>query len=221
MPRQPDPHLQERILNAAQKLWKKGADETLTMRAVAQAAGTNTPAVYRRFRNREDILRALLRRIQQDVVAALQPCSCAEEACERYVEFAVSHRSRVRTLLHPRLRTIGSGPVGPCFSAAGAPAYHAIHGEQIGRAAGRDGRGPHPPIAGSVDDGARNGHAADFESHPGGACSGTAFRVRGCGGDSDHQLVEFVSPELIDLARCAQFLVQDFAQKNSLFLRKI
>ena len=71
MPRQPDPHLQERILNAAQKLWKKGADETLTMRAVAQAAGTNTPAVYRRFRNREEILRALLRRIQQDVVEAL------------------------------------------------------------------------------------------------------------------------------------------------------
>jgi AcrR family transcriptional regulator len=91
MPRQPDPHLQERILNAAQKLWKKGADETLTMRAVAQAAGTNTPAVYRRFRNREEILRALLRRIQQDVVEALEPCAGAEEACERYLEFAVNH----------------------------------------------------------------------------------------------------------------------------------
>lgn len=91
MPRQPDPDLQERILNAAQKLWKKGAEKTLTMRAVAKAAGTNTPAVYRRFRNREDILRALLRRIQQDVVEALQPCSCAEEACQRYVEFAESH----------------------------------------------------------------------------------------------------------------------------------
>jgi AcrR family transcriptional regulator len=91
MPRQPDPDLQERILNAAQKLWKKGAEKTLTMRAVAKAAGTNTPAVYRRFENREDILRALLRRIQQDVVDALQPCSCPEEACERYLEFAVSH----------------------------------------------------------------------------------------------------------------------------------
>jgi AcrR family transcriptional regulator len=91
MPRQPDPDLQERILNAAQKLWKKGADETLTMRAVAKAAGTNTPAVYRRFQNREDILRALLRRIQLDVVNSLQPCSSPEEACERYLEFAVSH----------------------------------------------------------------------------------------------------------------------------------
>src|SRR5579863_10146752 len=91
MPRQPDPHLQERILNAAQKLWKKGADQTLTMRAVAKAAGTNTPAVYRRFRNREDIMRALLRRIQTDVVDSLQPCSSPQEACDRYLEFALSH----------------------------------------------------------------------------------------------------------------------------------
>ena len=91
MPRQPDPDLQERILNAAQKLWKKGAEKTLTMRAVAKAAGTNTPAVYRRFQNRQDILRALLQRIQQDVVEALQSCSSPEEACEHYLEFAVNH----------------------------------------------------------------------------------------------------------------------------------
>lgn len=91
MPRQPDPDLQERILNAAQRLWKKGAEKTLTMRAVAKAAGTNTPAVYRRFRNREDILRALLRRIQQDVGEALRPCRSPEEVCQRYLEYALSH----------------------------------------------------------------------------------------------------------------------------------
>ncbi|HXR17505.1 MAG TPA: TetR/AcrR family transcriptional regulator [Terriglobales bacterium] len=91
MPRQPDPDLHERILNAAQKLWKKGAEKTLTMRAVAQAAGTNTPAVYRRFRNRDDILRALLRRIQQDVGDALRPCRSPEEVCQRYLEYALSH----------------------------------------------------------------------------------------------------------------------------------
>lgn len=91
MPRQPDPDLQERILNAAQRLWKKGAEKTLTMRAVAKAAGTNTPAVYRRFRNREDILRALLQRIQQDVGEALRLCQSPEEVCERYIEYALSH----------------------------------------------------------------------------------------------------------------------------------
>src|SRR5271169_1916146 len=91
MPRRADPDLQERILDAAQKLWKKGAEKTLTMRAVAEAAGTNTPAVYRRFRNREDILHALLRRIQQDVSEALRPCQSPEEICERYLEYALSH----------------------------------------------------------------------------------------------------------------------------------
>jgi AcrR family transcriptional regulator len=91
MPRQPDPDLQERILNAAQRLWKKGAEKTLTMRAVAKAAGSNTPAVYRRFRNRQDILRALLRRIQQDVGDALRPARSPEEVCECYLEYALSH----------------------------------------------------------------------------------------------------------------------------------
>src|SRR6266851_10440797 len=91
MPRHIDPEVEERILQAARRLWHKGGESALNMRAVAKAAGTNTPAVYRRFRNREDILRALLRRIQQDVVDALKPCSCPEEACQRYLEFAESH----------------------------------------------------------------------------------------------------------------------------------
>ena len=91
MPRHADPDLEPRILNAAQKLWKKGAEKALTMRAVAKAAGTNTPAVYRRFRNREDILRALLRRIQLDVAEMLGSCTSPEEICERYLDYALSH----------------------------------------------------------------------------------------------------------------------------------
>ena len=67
MPRQPDPDLEERILKSAQVLWKKGGEEALTMRAVARAAKTNTPAVYRRFKDREDLLRGLLRRIGQQI----------------------------------------------------------------------------------------------------------------------------------------------------------
>jgi AcrR family transcriptional regulator len=91
MPRQLDPDLQERILNSALKLWRKGAEKTLTMRAVAKAAGTNTPAVYRRFKDRREILHALLRRLQRDVADVVRTCQSPEEACERYVEFALSH----------------------------------------------------------------------------------------------------------------------------------
>ena len=63
MPRQPDPDLEDRILKAAQALWKRGGDKALTLRAVARAAGTNTPAVYRRFKDRRDLVRSLLLRI--------------------------------------------------------------------------------------------------------------------------------------------------------------
>ncbi|MFZ0419759.1 MAG: TetR/AcrR family transcriptional regulator [Candidatus Sulfotelmatobacter sp.] len=91
MPRPPNPDLEEQILKAARKLWKKGGGGALTMRAVAQAAGTNTPAVYRRFRDREDILRALLQIIRLEFGAVLKAASSPEEACERYVDYGLSH----------------------------------------------------------------------------------------------------------------------------------
>jgi AcrR family transcriptional regulator len=91
MARQGDPHLENRILKTARKLWKKGAGDALTMRAVALAARTNTPAVYRRFRTRDDILRALLQQTRQTIREQLANAPSVEEACERYIDFALSH----------------------------------------------------------------------------------------------------------------------------------
>jgi AcrR family transcriptional regulator len=91
MSRQPDPDLEGRILDAARRLWKKGVGEALTMRAVARAAGTNTPAVYRRFRRREDILRTLWQRTRLEILQQLETSSSTEEACERYLDFALKH----------------------------------------------------------------------------------------------------------------------------------
>jgi len=91
VPRRPDPDLENQILNAAQKLWKKGGEKALTMRAVAKAAGTNTPSVYRRFRDREDILRAIMQRIRLEIAAQVEAASSPEEGCERYLDYASSH----------------------------------------------------------------------------------------------------------------------------------
>lgn len=91
MPRRPDPDLEGKILDAAQKLWKKGGEKALTMRAVAKAAGTNTPSVYRRFRDREDILRGLLQRIRGEIAGRMEDISSPEEGCERYLDYALSH----------------------------------------------------------------------------------------------------------------------------------
>jgi len=90
MPRHPDPDLEERVLCAADKLWRKGGDEALTMRAVAEAAGTNTPAVYRRFKDRDDLIRALLLRIAERIREHFQKGGTLEEMCEAYVDYALS-----------------------------------------------------------------------------------------------------------------------------------
>ena len=89
--RQADPDLEHRILSAARRLWNRGAGKALTMRAVARAARTNTPAVYRRFPHRDDILRALLLRIRAEITEELRAALSVEEACEHYVDYALHH----------------------------------------------------------------------------------------------------------------------------------
>jgi len=89
MPRHPDPDLEARILNAAHKLWHRGGDDALTLRAVAKAARTNTPAVYRRFKDRHDLLRGLLLRIVDRLGNIFEASHNLEAILESYVEFAL------------------------------------------------------------------------------------------------------------------------------------
>jgi AcrR family transcriptional regulator len=89
MPRQPDPNLEDRILNAAQALWKRGGDQALTMRAVARAAGTNTPAVYRRFKDRRDLVRGLVLRTVARLRRHFEAGETLEGMAEAYVEEAL------------------------------------------------------------------------------------------------------------------------------------
>ncbi|MGA1988654.1 MAG: TetR/AcrR family transcriptional regulator [Candidatus Sulfotelmatobacter sp.] len=90
MPRHPDPDLEERILKAAQTLWKRGGDKALTLRAVAKAAGTNTPAVYRRFKDRRDLVRGLLMRTASRVGKTFDTHETLEEMAESYVDLALA-----------------------------------------------------------------------------------------------------------------------------------
>lgn len=91
MPRHPDPRVEERILNAATKLFLHGGEKALSMRVLAKAAHTNTPAVYRRFRNRKEILRALVQRSQRELFAVLEPCRSFREAAQCTVDFIIEH----------------------------------------------------------------------------------------------------------------------------------
>jgi len=91
LPRQPDPQLEQRILDAACRLWSRGGEKSLTMRGVAKAAGTTTPTVYERYRDREDILRALRMQTRIDLFSALSRTRSLTQACERYLEYALKN----------------------------------------------------------------------------------------------------------------------------------
>ena len=91
MPRHPDPDLEKRILTAASRLWARGGEKKLTMRAIARAAETTTPTVYERYRDRADILRALRLQARRELFAALSPTRTLAEAVQGYLEFALDN----------------------------------------------------------------------------------------------------------------------------------
>ena len=77
MPRTPDPELEDRIVTAAMRLLDRGGESAITMRAVAQEAGTTTPTLYERFPDRVALLHGVAKRGTDEVFAALQPVSSA------------------------------------------------------------------------------------------------------------------------------------------------
>jgi len=91
VPRQPDPQLEQRILDAACRLWSRGGEKTLTMRGIAKAAGTTTPTLYERYHDREDILRAVRMQTRSELFAAVSPTHSLAQACRKYLDFAVEH----------------------------------------------------------------------------------------------------------------------------------
>ena len=98
MPRKADPHLQERILDAAYRLWNRRGEKALTMRAVARAAKTTTPTVYQHFRDKRDVVNHLRRRAQQDLYSAARPARSLAEFCRAVLEFALHHPRKYRLM---------------------------------------------------------------------------------------------------------------------------
>jgi AcrR family transcriptional regulator len=98
LPRQADPQLEQRILDAACRLWSRGGEKALTMRAVAKAAGTTTPTLYERYRDRDDVLRAVRLQTRGELFAALSRTRSLSQACQRYLEFAREHRHAYEVL---------------------------------------------------------------------------------------------------------------------------
>ena len=91
MPRTADQGLEERILKAAQRLWRARGEKGLTLRAVAREARTTTTSVYKRFPSREKLSLALGERIREQVTALITSASSIPQVYRRYLDFAESH----------------------------------------------------------------------------------------------------------------------------------
>lgn len=88
MPPIADKHLEERILKGARRLWRTHGDSGLTLRAAAHEAGTTTPTLYKRFRNKEALRLALAYRIREELLAQLFTAPSLEEVYRRYLCYA-------------------------------------------------------------------------------------------------------------------------------------
>ncbi len=88
MPPIADKHLEERILKAARRLWRTRGETALTLRAVAHAADTTTPTLYKRFRNKEALQLALAYRLRDELLADLFTSPSLEEVYRRYLRYA-------------------------------------------------------------------------------------------------------------------------------------
>lgn len=91
MPRKADKRLEGRIIDAAYQLWRKGGEHTLTMRAVARAAGTTTPTLYERFQDKHDLIEFLRERARQRIFKAVQGGKTTLEVCRLGLQFTLLH----------------------------------------------------------------------------------------------------------------------------------
>ncbi len=95
MPRLPDAALEARIVEAAMRLLDRGGEAAITLRAVAKEAGTTTPTIYQRFRDREVLMERLVDRATEEIVALLQPCKSIEAMVRAYLDESLARPKRV------------------------------------------------------------------------------------------------------------------------------
>lgn len=101
-------HLADEIVEGGLRLVDQGASSSgITLRAVAREVGISAPSIYAHFRDRDEIVVALSRRIFEDLRLATNEASAAAgpdpvdrllAACRAYVEFGLTQPNRYRAI---------------------------------------------------------------------------------------------------------------------------
>jgi AcrR family transcriptional regulator len=101
MPRIADAKLDDRILRAAQQLWRSHGETALTIRAVARVAGTTTTTVYKRFPSKQALELALAQRVYKQMSEKVTAAKNIRQVYRRYLDFAEKHPWEYKLLFGP------------------------------------------------------------------------------------------------------------------------
>jgi len=101
MPRIADKTLDDRILRAAQHLWRSRGEIALTIRAVAIAAGTTTTTVYKHFPSKKALQLALAQRVYQQMSEKVTAAKNLRQVYRNYLDFAEKHSWEYKLIFGP------------------------------------------------------------------------------------------------------------------------
>jgi AcrR family transcriptional regulator len=123
-----NPSKSDRLLDAAAELLRQGGVAALSTRAVAAAAGTQPPVLYRRFGDKDGLLEAVALHLVQDYIGKMRklveksddPIEDLRRLWDLYVDFAFTHPECL-TLIYGHTRR------GEAISAAGETMKNMVH----------------------------------------------------------------------------------------------
>jgi AcrR family transcriptional regulator len=108
--------LEERLVTAALRLLDEHGLEAVTMRSVAAAAGTSTPTLYKRFADRDALLKGLVLRVQYAMISAVRSARSAEGFVKAYIRFSCRYRHRFELGIRTFGLRLASGEPMPVFN---------------------------------------------------------------------------------------------------------
>lgn len=115
MPRKADPTLEKTITDAALRLLDQGGLHAITMRAVAARAGTTTPTLYERFKDRDALLRALTDVHRDRLAATLEPEDSLEGTGRKFLGYCRQHPNAIELLVQRITENLKSDRKGPVY----------------------------------------------------------------------------------------------------------
>ncbi len=115
MPRKPNPNLERTIVEAALNLLHQSGLQAVTMREVAKAAGTTTPTIYERFKDRDHLIEALTDFHRDKLISALDPDDSLEQAADKFLSYCRKNPNIIEILLKRIAVNLKSKKRGPIY----------------------------------------------------------------------------------------------------------